>query len=361
LNTSSARRFPRLRRTRRIAGLTLVELMVSLVLGLLVVGGAITVFVSNSQTYRATESLGRIQESGRVAFELMARDLRESGGNACERDLPVRNVLNNAGTDWWSTWGAAVTGYDGATAFPGGGFGTGFGARIAGTDGIEIKSAVSNGVTVDDHQPTSAQFKVNTVNHGLDDGDIVMVCDFNHAAIFQITNASPGTNETVVHNIGTGVPGNSSKCLSLDGLCDDSESAAVKTYAFGCFGGQMSGGACVDPRNWPANIAKLQAWRWYIGNNGRGGRSLFRTGLRNASGTLSATPIEVAENVTDLDVRYLATGATSYAAAGTITDWTTVIAVRLTLEVVGEENIASDGGRLVRRLQHTVALRNRTE
>jgi type IV pilus assembly protein PilW len=361
LSTAISLRFAHLRRTRRIAGLSLVELMISLVLGLLVVGGAITVFVSNSQTYRATESLGRIQESGRVAFELMARDLRESGGNACERDLPMRNVLNNPDDKWWSNWGAAVTGYDGATAFPDAAFGTGEKDRIAGTEAIEIKSAVSNGVTVDDHQPVSAQFKVNTVNHGLNDGDIVMVCDFNHAAIFQITNASPGTNETVVHNTGTGSPGNSSKCLSLDGLCDDSESAAVKTYAFGCFGGQMAGGACVDPRNWPANIAKLQAWRWYIGDNGRGGRSLYRTGLRNQAGVLDATPIEVAENVNNLQVRYLADGANAYVAASAITDWTAVISVRLILEVVGEENIASDGGRLVRRLQHTVALRNRTE
>ena len=62
------------RSAARQLGLSLVELMVALVLGLLVVGAAIGVFLSNRQTYTATESLGRVQENARVAFELMARD-----------------------------------------------------------------------------------------------------------------------------------------------------------------------------------------------------------------------------------------------------------------------------------------------
>ena len=200
-------------------GMSLVELMVSLALGLLVVGAALTVFLSNRQTYAATESLSRIQESSRVAFELMTRDLREAGGTPCERDLPIVNVLNTPGANWWSQWNSAVVGYDNTVAFTGMPFGTAAGERLSGTDGLEIRSAVGNGVTVSDHQPASAQFKVNKIAHGINDGDIVMACDFDHAAIFQITNAQPGINDTIVHNSGTGTPGNSTKCLALDGVC----------------------------------------------------------------------------------------------------------------------------------------------
>ena len=69
----SARPAPR----AAVRGLSLIELMIAMMLGLLVVASASAIFLSNRQTYRATEGLGRVQESGRMAFELMARDLRE--------------------------------------------------------------------------------------------------------------------------------------------------------------------------------------------------------------------------------------------------------------------------------------------
>lgn len=343
---------------RHQAGLSMVELMVSLTLGLIVLGGALTVFVSNKATYAVTEGMARVQESSRMAFELMARDLREAGGTPCERDLPIVNVLNNPTSNWWSQFNAPVTGYNGSAAFPGAAFGTGVGERVNGTQGFEIKSAISSGVTVAEHQPDSASIKVNTVNHGLNDGDIVMVCDFAQAAVFQVTNASPGTNVNLVHNTGTGSPGNATKCLDLDGDCPN---GPVKTYTFGCFQGQSQSNACVDPRRWPAQIAKLQAWRWYIGNNAAGGRSLYRTGLRNSSGTLSASPIEVAENVTEMEVTYLVDGATSYVPAASVAAWATVTSARVRLTITSGSRLGTDGQPLARSMTHTVALRNRTQ
>lgn len=343
---------------RHAAGVSLVELMISLTLGLLVVGAAITMFLANRQTYEATASLGRIQENGRVAFELMTRDLREAGGTPCERDLPIVNVLNSPGSNWWSNWTAGVTGYESTAAFPDAAFGTGAGQRLEGTDALEIKSAVTNGVTVDEHQPNSAQFKVNIVDHGLEDGDIVMACDFAQAAIFQITNASPGTNTTIVHNTGTGTPGNSTKCLDVDADCP---SGSVQTYAFGCFQGQRQAGGCVDDRYWPATIAKLEAWRWFIANNGRGGRSLYRTGLRNAGGAPSTQAIEVAENVVDMQLEYLEDGETEYVDSTLVTAWPNVLSVRVNLTLQGIERVGTDGAPLQRTLQHVVALRNRAQ
>ena len=70
-------------RMRAQAGFGLIELMISLVLGLLVLGAAFAVFQSNEATYRTNEGVNRIQESARVAFELMSRDIRAAGGSAC--------------------------------------------------------------------------------------------------------------------------------------------------------------------------------------------------------------------------------------------------------------------------------------
>lgn len=346
-----------LRRVPRQAGFSLVELMVSLVLGLIVVGAALTVFIANGQTFRITEGVGRLQESSRIAFELMARDLREAGGNACERDLPVANVLNGANTDWWNGWATPVTGYGPATAMTGIAFGTAAGERVNGTEAYEIRSAISSGLTVSDHQPDSANFKVNKTDHGLASGDIVMVCDFAQAAILQVTNANPN-NVTIVHNTGgSTTPGNSTKCLDVDGDCPN---GPVKTYTYGCYEGRSQAGACVDPRSWPAHVARLRAWRWYIGNNAAGGRSLYRTGLRNRNGAISPDPIEVAENVTDMDVTYLLQDATGYVGPAAVTDWNQVLAMRITLQVQSPEPVGVDRQPLQRTMSHVVALRNRT-
>src|SRR3546814_1117931 len=45
------------------AGFSLVELMISLVLGLIVIGGVTTVFLSNQQSYRSNEGLSQLQEN----------------------------------------------------------------------------------------------------------------------------------------------------------------------------------------------------------------------------------------------------------------------------------------------------------
>jgi len=70
-------------------GFTLVELMVAMILGLLVAAAAGSLFLSNRKIYGTTASINRIQENQRTAFELLARDVREAGGNPC-----TRNVVN---------------------------------------------------------------------------------------------------------------------------------------------------------------------------------------------------------------------------------------------------------------------------
>lgn len=66
--------------TRRTQlGLSLVELMVAMALGLLLMTGVIQVFLSSRQTYAANEAMGRLQENGRFALEFIARSARLAG------------------------------------------------------------------------------------------------------------------------------------------------------------------------------------------------------------------------------------------------------------------------------------------
>jgi type IV pilus assembly protein PilW len=205
--------FMRVSSRSKAGGVSLIELMISVVLGLLVVGAAIGIFISNKQAFRVADNLSRVQENARVGYELMARELRQAGGSPCSRNVPIVNVLQ-PNSIWGTGWGEGVHGYIGTEAFGGATFGTAAASRVNGTDAIELRSGAPGEVTVEEHKPASAQFKVNTVNHGLQDGDIAIVCDFVQASIFQITGAQSGINVTVVHNPaqGTGVanPGNCS-------------------------------------------------------------------------------------------------------------------------------------------------------
>lgn len=60
-------------------GVTLIELMISLVLGLAVIGGLGQVFLSNKSSYSLQERLGQLQENGRYALYFLQRDIRNAG------------------------------------------------------------------------------------------------------------------------------------------------------------------------------------------------------------------------------------------------------------------------------------------
>ncbi len=60
-------------------GLTLVELMVAMVIGLVLVGGVIQIFVANNQTYRVTDNMSRVQENSRFALDNLGKIIRLAG------------------------------------------------------------------------------------------------------------------------------------------------------------------------------------------------------------------------------------------------------------------------------------------
>lgn len=63
-------------------GLSLIELLVAIGLGLLLVAGIGTVYLGSRQTYRMQEANARLQETGRFALEVIGRSLRQAGADA---------------------------------------------------------------------------------------------------------------------------------------------------------------------------------------------------------------------------------------------------------------------------------------
>lgn len=345
-------------------GFSLIEMMVALVLGLLVTGSAIGIFTANRRANLGTDTLGRIQENERTAFELMAREVREAGGNACGKNLPVVSVVNGSTAAWWANFNNPVFGYDGGQPSPGLAFGAGVGDRVNGTDAIEIKAMSATGVSIVDHVPASAQFNL-TANSGLMPGDIAVACDNRQMSIFQVTGPASGNTTNLVHNTGGSVtPGNCSKGLGLPSL-ETPLCSSVNDPEY-----QFSSPFEPSAMPNPGVLASFQAQRWYIGINARGDRSLFSATLRNVGGVANIVREEIVEGVTDMQITYLVMrpGAPPNAAYQTAADvglvpadWGNVVSVRvaLTLQGVGPGVAGTDGNALQRNMSHVIALRNR--
>jgi type IV pilus assembly protein PilW len=83
----------------RCKGLTLIEIMIALVIGSLLMVGAMGLFVSNKRIYKEQDSMGRLQENARFALNLMISDIRRAGYVGCSDAMAtVANTLTGAGT-----------------------------------------------------------------------------------------------------------------------------------------------------------------------------------------------------------------------------------------------------------------------
>ncbi|WP_165856216.1 prepilin-type N-terminal cleavage/methylation domain-containing protein [Marinobacter sp. JSM 1782161] len=333
-------------------GFSLIELMISLVIGLIIIGTVTGAFLMNSQVYESNRAMGRIQENARFAFELMSRDIRRAGEIPCGTDIDIANVLNNSadntesGTsnDWWARFGDGLEGFDGEDDFDGAGFGDSEAQRLSGSDAIWITATGSHPLSVVSHDTDAATLTLNSSDHPFEQGDILLVCDFDQASIFQMSGpASTGT--TVQHLASSGLtPGNCTQGLGVSVACGGS--GTTKSY---------------DENSL---LARFDSTAWYLGCNGRDddcstpeGRSLYRVALENGSEVTR----EVVDSVSALGIQYLEDGDTDYEDAAEVGDWGDVVAVKLGLTLArSDAGVGTNGADdITRNYTHVVTLRNR--
>ncbi|MFT4178466.1 MAG: prepilin-type N-terminal cleavage/methylation domain-containing protein [Thermomonas sp.] len=311
-------------RARGNAGFSLIELMIAMVLGLLVLGAAFGIFHSNKRSYQASQSLGRIQESSQIAFEMMARDIREAGGSPCDVTTSAANIVTNAATTWYANWNRALYGYDGS----------GLTGQVSGTDAIEL---VRTGDDVHTTTAVGTSAFAYTPSQTYTAGDILMICD---AKVFGIFKASSPTATSV--SVDTSSSANACAYLPQPGTSTCAGTAAQ--YQFPKF----------------SAISRMLGVRWFVRDpdaDATNGYSLYR----QINGSDAE---EIVEGVKDMQIQYLHGG--SYVSAGSLstdTQWGEVSAVRVRLtlrETAAASQATTSGTPLERTIQHIVALRNRT-
>ncbi|MGA9851445.1 MAG: PilW family protein [Gammaproteobacteria bacterium] len=101
-------------RLHKQTGLSLVELMIATVVGLILLAGVLSIFLSSRQSYGINSAVGQIQESGRFALDFMSTATRKAGYMGCATSNNIANYLAPAGGPYLLAYnfGTGITGFE---------------------------------------------------------------------------------------------------------------------------------------------------------------------------------------------------------------------------------------------------------
>ena len=308
-------------------GMTLVELMVGMAVGLFVILVACTIFVSTRTLHGVGSASTRMSENGRLAMDTLQTDLRNASFLGCRpllNDPPV--TVLNAGTGAFLTTAAGLAGYRGTGA----GFSPALVAPLAAipaasgplpnSDVLTVRVPFDPdglGIVVPMASTLAApQVAASSPTSTIAAGVIVLVASCKAAAMFQVTEPNPAATGVLTHGIGGAfVPGNFTDDLQQRFRTD-------------------------------ATVYKMQTRHYYIAASALhpGTNALWRLAVPGP-----ADPEEVASGVDRLAITYGIDGGAAagqqnvdhYAAADGVTAWDKVVAVRLQMLIAtAKDNVS---------------------
>jgi type IV pilus assembly protein PilW len=305
----------------RQKGFSLIELMISLVLGGLIIAAVGTVYLGSRQSFRTQDAMARMQEGARFAFETMSVDLRQVGfGCSSVNTDPVDATWYN------NLFKQPLLGYESGAGLPAGVTGA-----IANTDALMVLRADKS------RESQLATATTTTAAHGVSPGGLVAITEAYSDATVYTAQTAAGTSITL--NAGSALPCKPGAAV-----------AATPNYM----------------------MLPLSGHIYYIKNNAAGEPSLYRETLL-ATGATEAQ--EMVEGVEDMQILYgedtsQVTVAEcpddncsmdAYKTADMVTNWNRVVSVRVTLNMrTPETNVGVGGdGRIHKTFTTTIAVRNR--
>jgi type IV pilus assembly protein PilW len=295
--------------TRRAqAGVSLIELMIAITLGLVAVGAAMAIYLANRKSFALVEGVARVQENARFAVDLLSRDIREAGGLVCGGTLTTVNIVS--GINAWTVWSQGLVGNVlGADVWQLPAPSDPNKAQISGTHSLLVWSASSSGAPVQivSHDPAAATFTTAGAP-GYAVGQVITACDSAQAITFEVASIS----------------GN---------IVGYSNGAAVTV--------PLAAGGFLNP---------LSAKVWFVGQStDTATPSSLRRLTLNKEGNYAYNNDEMVSGVTNMQIQYMvgdssgAPAATTYADAANVADWTRVIAARVTLSLATQDSVGNTG------------------
>jgi type IV pilus assembly protein PilW len=306
---------------REQKGFGLIELMISITLGILLSTAVIQVFLATNSSSKVQDSIAVIQENARFAMRLLAREIRMAGYMGCSSVGAAKfNSIAEPAVDVNFSPSTALVGQDNVAA------GNALGA-VVGTDAVTLKRASDEFIRITGLLgPDNANVKVEDNTIGLVKNDFVMVSDCLGGDVFRITNTPQGKGKgvaTFTHSNGS----NSNNQLS-------------KVYV-----GE-------------AEVFAFQTVDFFIADTGRkssGGNTinaLFMLQRSAGSGGVTSAPIELVNGVENMQLSYGVDTGTDravdvYQTAAQVVDWSKVLSVRIELQFYGlTDNVVGRTGRV---------------
>jgi type IV pilus assembly protein PilW len=301
-------------------GLSLVELMISITLGLILMAGVVQMFASSMVTFKSQQSISRIQETGRLAIEFMSKDIRAAGNYGCGKLDPANPVkaLQNGSLDMGGLhrdFNVSIQGYNSVSDIPSpltAATALGMASVAAGQNIIVVRSALDVGLPVtrlnEDDKVfafTSQTDVVNNCVEGVCIGAAVVVGDCYGARAFKVSDLAVTTGEVTITPV-------------------------ASTPAW-------------DSTNIPeqfktGEVAPLKTVVYFIANGTSGSPSLFQRTNTDANA------VELLEGVERMNISYArSVSRETYSTASIIgTNWADVVSVRIELVVRGSNSNAVD-------------------
>lgn len=276
-------------------GLGLIELMISITLGLFLISGTIGVLTSGKSSYTLNNELTWIQDNARFATSTIKKDIRMAGFFGCgSSNLGSFNSTLNPSSEieWQFEFDKPIFGWDGddegypTPEFPAS-YNTGSILGMPNSDLLTIRHGGGRNFAVESNKPVTRAVIVMAGAHPFVGGDILVITDCDQTTVFQVT----GNNNPmqIVHNTGQGSPGNCSKALGNFECAADGSNGDVGHTFLGEDG---------------AFILRLSAHAYFVSEGADGTPSLFHREVVTHSGDSGTEDEELAQGVENMQVFY---------------------------------------------------------
>ena len=315
----------------RSKGFTIVELMVAATLGILILAGAISMFVSNKRIYTEQEEMSRLQENARFAMNMLVYDLRMAGYVGCTGSLDQVGNRINGGTDATDLYFfEPIEGSESAANWEPGNSTDEVSSMNTNSDAITIRYLAPTDINVMNPAmtPGSNQIHVSSES-GLEQGDAVSISDCGSSDIVIIT-ANPATVSCAAGQESSG-PADT---------CKTNITYAPGTPPTGAEPGNASA-TLSKTYDQQAELLRYITHRYYVGNDPAGNPALFRQSKFNQVDLM-------VEGVENMQIMYGedTTGSDSiadtYVNAATVANWEDVVSVRISILVRSIQEYGGD-------------------
>ena len=171
-------------------GLTLIELMVAMAIGLVVMATMLKVYVDSSRLYRFSTGLSRIQENGRFGLEFIRQDARLAGFWGCYHDITLSNRISTTNSNCRPYTGTGTVCTN--TSGKGNNIGGTNNAGLNNSDTITFRGATGAAMNLSGDVGTSGAVGVTSTG-SIQTGDTALISNCEVGDIFEVTATGAGT------------------------------------------------------------------------------------------------------------------------------------------------------------------------